>query len=102
MFILDNLMTVQNQGNKDKYSKQEDMTINLKSLAKKYGLVIILVARPNKESSQNNEHSMCDVSGASEVINLAEHGIKTIRNKKDDEEKSFISILKIELQESKI
>lgn len=94
LFILDNLMTVQNEGNKDKYSKQEDMAINLKSLAKKYGLVIILVAHPNKGSSQNNEHSMYDVSGASEVVNLADHVIKTIRNKKDDEEKSFIAILK--------
>lgn len=94
LFILDNMMTMQNEGNKDKYGKQEDMAINLKSLAKRYGLVIILVAHPNKGSSQNNEHSMYDVSGASEVVNLADHVIKTIRNKKDDEEKSFITILK--------
>lgn len=94
LFILDNLMTVQNEDNKDKYKKQEDMAINLKSLAKKYGLVIILVAHPNKGSSQNNEHSMYDVSGASEVVNLADHVIKTVRNKKDGEEKSFIAILK--------
>ncbi|CEK34619.1 replicative DNA helicase,Replicative DNA helicase,replicative DNA helicase,Replicative DNA helicase,phage replicative helicase, DnaB family,DnaB-like helicase N terminal domain [[Clostridium] sordellii] len=94
LFILDNMMTIQSEGSKDKYSKQEDMAINLKSLAKKYGLVIILVAHPNKGSSQNNEHSMYDVSGASEVVNLADHVIKTIRNKKDDEDKSFITILK--------
>ncbi|WP_343100995.1 DnaB-like helicase N-terminal domain-containing protein [Romboutsia sp. MSSM.1001216sp_RTP31141st1_G3_RTP31141_220114] len=94
LFILDNMMTIQSDGSKDKYSKQEDMAINLKSLAKKYGLVIILVAHPNKGSSQNNEHSMYDVSGASEVVNLADHVIKTIRNKKDDEDKSFITILK--------
>lgn len=94
LFVLDNMMTIQSDGSKDKYSKQEDMAINLKSLAKKYGLVIILVAHPNKGSSQNNEHSMYDVSGASEVVNLADHVIKTIRNKKDDEDKSFITILK--------
>lgn len=94
LFILDNLMTIQSEDNKDKNKKQEDLTINLKTLAKKYGLVVILVAHPNKSSSQNTDHSMYDVSGASEVINLADHVIKTIRNKKNNEERSFIAILK--------
>ena len=39
LFILDNLMTIQSEGNKDKYTKQEEIATSLKILARKYNLV---------------------------------------------------------------
>ncbi|WP_159067224.1 DnaB-like helicase N-terminal domain-containing protein [Clostridioides difficile] len=93
LFILDNLMTIDSSG-KDKYEKQENLAKELKRVAKKYGLVIILVAHPNKSSHMNNEPSMFDVSGASEVVNLADYVLKTIRTVEDGKDESSILILK--------
>ncbi|MEG2246330.1 MAG: DnaB-like helicase N-terminal domain-containing protein [Peptostreptococcaceae bacterium] len=97
LFVLDNLMTIDANG-KDKYENQEKVANSLKELAKKYKLAIVLVAHPNKDSAVNknkNGHSMFDVSGASEVVNLADYVFKTIREKNAaGEESNAIIILK--------
>ena len=90
-FILDNLMTLECSGS-DKYEKQIIAVKALKNLAKKYDLVIILVAHSNKSSLMNRESHVFEISGASEIPNLADYVFKAYR----DTEKSvtYIDILK--------
>ena len=101
LIVLDNLMTMITDNPTDnEYKKQKYLVNNLKNLAKKYELVIILVAHANKESRKNITPNMFDVSGASEIVNLSDYVFKTVRDiKKDDNgniesEDNFICILK--------
>lgn len=91
LVVLDNLMTmITDDPGSDEYKKQKYLANNLKKLAKKYELVIILVAHANKKSSENRIPNMFDVSGASEIVNLADYVLKTIREIKRDEETNQI------------
>lgn len=81
LVVLDNLMTMITDNPTDnEYQKQKYLVNNLKNLAKKYELVIILVAHANKKSKENKESNMFDVSGASEIVNLSDYVLKTVRN----------------------
>ena len=51
----------------------------MKNLAKKYNLVLILVAHSNKSSLMNREPHVFEISGASEIPNLADYIFKTTR-----------------------
>ena len=93
LFVIDNLMTMQLGSNKDKYEKQKDICISLKNMAKKYGLVIILVAHPSKAIIQKEEPTMYDVAGASEIVGSADLVLMTVRGTKEDPQ-SGIWILK--------
>lgn len=92
LFVLDNLMTIKLGDRKDKYENQEQFTNNLKELAKKYGLVIILVAHPRKDLG-DKKPDMYDVSGASEIVNLADYILSTYRNKNEDTKQEETSLL---------
>ena len=89
LFVLDNLMTLECSGS-DKYEKQINTVKMLKSLAKKYNLAIILVAHPNKSVTMNRESHVFEISGASEIPNLADYILKLERG----EDKTVASILK--------
>ena len=94
LFILDNLMTMEMDGGREKYENQKRIASQLKNLAKKYKLVIILVAHPKKPTGLDRP-SMYDVSGASEMVGVADYVIRTTRAKKDDESStSGIFVLK--------
>lgn len=87
LVVLDNLMTmITDDPTSDEYKKQKILVNSLKKIAKKYGLVIILVAHANKKSADNRIPNMFDVSGASEIVNLADYVLKTIRETKRDED----------------
>lgn len=91
LVVLDNLMTmITDDPVSDEYKKQKYMVNNLKKLAKKYELVIILVAHANKKSAENRLPNMYDVSGASEIVNLADYVLKTVREIKRDSETNQI------------
>lgn len=94
MFVIDNLMTLNLDNKNDKYEAQKVFVRNLKELAKKYKLVIILVAHPKKTKDENVD--MFDVSGASEIINLCDYEL--FLNRKVDDEKNtdetYLTILK--------
>ncbi len=94
MFVIDNLMTLNLDNKNDKYEAQKVFVRNLKNLAKKYKLVIILVAHPKKTKDENVD--MFDVSGASEIINLCDYEL--FLNRKVDDEKNtdetYLTILK--------
>ena len=89
LFVLDNLMTLECSGS-DKYEKQINTVKMLKSLAKKYDLAIILVAHPNKSVTMSRESHVFEISGASEIPNLADYILKLERG----EDKTVASILK--------
>ncbi|MBU5335473.1 DnaB-like helicase N-terminal domain-containing protein [Intestinibacter bartlettii] len=91
LFILDNLMTLECSGS-DKYEKQIIAVKALKNLAKKYNLALILVAHSNKSSLLNRESHVFEISGASEIPNLADYVFKTSRE--DGEPLTHVLVLK--------
>ena len=101
LVVLDNLMTMITDNPTDnEYQKQKYLVNNLKNLAKKYELVIILVAHANKKSKENKNPNMFDVAGASEIVNLSDYVLKTVRditidkNTGEEENHNSIHILK--------
>lgn len=91
LFVLDNLMTLDFSGT-DKYEKQILIVKTLKNLAKKYDLVIILVAHSNKSSYMNRESHVFEISGASEIPNLADYVLKASRD--NEKPVTYILVLK--------
>lgn len=83
LFIIDNLMTLAIDNKNDKYEAQKNFVRNLKNLAKKYKLVIILIAHP-KKGGDAKSFDMFDVSGASEIINLCDYELAMSRNIDED------------------
>ncbi len=84
-------MTLECSGS-DKYEKQIIAVKSLKNLAKKYDLVIILVAHSNKSSLLNREPHVFEISGASEIPNLADYVFKATRENSEPE--TYILLLK--------
>ena len=90
-FIFDNLMTlVAGEVGFDYMQQQKQVVTTLNKIAKDFNVVIILVAHPNKESSKNIAHSMFDVAGVSEIVNLADYVFKLVR----EENYTFLHVLK--------
>lgn len=94
MFVIDNLMTLSMDNQVDKYESQKLLVRDLKNLAKKYGLVIILVAHPKKTKERNID--MFDVSGASEIVNLCDYELFLNRVVDDERgtDETFLTVLK--------
>ncbi|WP_297132987.1 DnaB-like helicase N-terminal domain-containing protein [Terrisporobacter sp.] len=94
LFVLDNLMTFDIGDHSEQYRKQKQLCLGLKQLAKKYDLIVLLVAHP-KKTSKGEGPSMYDVSGASEIVGSADSVIRTERVIRDDgEEESKLLLLK--------
>ena len=89
LFVLDNMMTIDNSG-LEELDKQKRLAKKLKSLARKYKICIILVAHPKKKGDKDRYH-MHDVSGASEVVNLADYELILTRNIKVDSKTNDVS-----------
>lgn len=92
-FVLDNLMTFDIGESDKQYQQQKQLCLELKHLAKKYQLIILLVAHPKKPSGKDKP-DMYDVSGASEIVGSADTVIRTERSIKDNEEESKLLLLK--------
>lgn len=95
LFVLDNLMTIKTGNKAEKYDRQEQIVGNLKNLAKKYNLVIILVAHPRKNMG-DMKPTMYDVSGASEIVNYADYILSTYRviDEEEETDDTYLLILK--------
>lgn len=101
LFILDNMMTVDNSG-LEELDKQKNLAKKLKSLARKYRICIILVAHPKKKGDKDRYH-MHDVSGASEVVNLADYELILTRDiKVNSETNDVFDITKIGILKNRI
>ena len=94
LFVLDNLMSMYSDISDNKYTFQERIVKDLSEIAKKYGLIIILVAHPKKENIFINKPTMYDVSGASEIVNYADYVMMTLRIDDNKELQSGLMILK--------
>lgn len=92
LVVIDNMMTVENSGDEE-LEKQKNLSKSLKSLARKHGLCVILVAHPKKKDRRDKYH-MHDVSGASEVVNLADYEFLLTRTIDDKDDITRIVILK--------
>lgn len=77
LVLVDNLMTV--EGGFDELDKQKILARKLKNIAKKYNACVILVAHPKKRQGGDRSYHMHDVSGASEVVNLADYELMLVR-----------------------
>lgn len=92
-FVLDNLMTFDIGESDKQYQQQKQLCLSLKQLAKKYKLVILLVAHP-KKPAKGEKPNMYDISGASEIVGSADTVLRIDRNKNDEDEKTKIIVLK--------
>lgn len=93
LFVIDNLMTINISG-QDKYESQKIFVRNIKNIAKKYNLVVILVAHPKK--TKDDKFDMFDVAGASEIVNLCDYELATHRKIDEDKQtdETFLLVLK--------
>jgi twinkle protein len=77
VFVLDNLAMIDFQCGKDNiYIQQKDFIIKLRDFANRYNVWVFLVAHPKKVESTNGivrKLTKLDVSGASEITNLAHY-----------------------------
>lgn len=85
MFI-DNLMTIAIDG-QDKYEEQKQLLIQLQAFAKKYNVFICVVAHPKKNNASLEDVDQYVVSGASEIVNLANFVLYLKRLSDDEKEK---------------
>ncbi len=92
-FVLDNLMTFDIGESDKQYQQQKQLCLSLKQLAKKYKLVILLVAHP-KKPAKGEKPNMYDISGASEIVGSADTVLRIERNKNDENEETKIIVLK--------
>lgn len=94
LFILDNLMTFDLDEDDKQYQQQKKLCLELKALAKKYRVSIILVAHPKKPSGSERP-TIYDVAGASEIVGSADTVIRTMRSENEDSDSdSRILLLK--------
>lgn len=87
LFVIDNLMTI-DRGRLEDLEKQRELAKMLKNIAKKYKVSVILVAHPKKKQDNPKkvkEYHMHDVSGASEVVNLADYELLLSRDIGEDD-----------------
>lgn len=92
LLILDNLMTIDIDANDHNELKRQTETINkLIQFATTYNVAVILVAHPKKLEKGVSEVGMYDISGTSNIANLAHRTIalKRVTQKEKQGEKKF-------------
>jgi twinkle protein len=86
VWVLDNLMTLDIGANDNNVlQKQKEFIVKLNQLALLYGVLIVLIAHPRKLQS-GVELSGDDISGASEITNLAQYLMSIKRYSRKDKE----------------
>lgn len=84
LIILDNLMTLNTGDSEKQYQEQKQLCLQLKQMAKKYDIAVILVAHPKKpgdkkKGKEKPKASMYDVLGASEIVNISDNVLRIER-----------------------
>jgi replicative DNA helicase len=82
-FVLDNLMMIRAKEGRQQLEEQENLIRNLKELASKYNISILLVAHPRK--TMNEIITLDDIAGSSSIRNLADTVFSIERGKKEGE-----------------
>lgn len=89
-FVIDNLMCIsyediENKDDEDKYNAQFVFCRKLKAFTRNYGAKVFLVAHSKKPNGKQEHVDMYSVSGASEIVNLADRGYSTTKIESDPE-----------------
>lgn len=93
VILLDNLMTAMSleDMSEDKYEAQGKLTQKLAHMAMEYNVIIILVAHKRKNTTYDEQD---DISGSSEITNLASVTISYSRSREIDEDQRLLKLLK--------
>ena len=86
-FLLDNLMMISLGGSDENKNERQTQFVNqLISFATKYQVVVVLVCHPNKQSDVMQNVGMYQISGTSNIINLAHRafGLRRITKKEKE------------------
>lgn len=76
LIVLDNLMMIDLHCTEaDKNQAQTDFINDLIKFAAKFNVAVVLIAHPRKTQDQNSDIEMYDISGSSNIINLAMRSI---------------------------
>lgn len=87
LIVIDNLMMLNMNANEDnKYEKQTELINWLISFASRYNVAVILVAHPRKMADVTADVGMYEISGSSNIINLAHRSIGLRRISKKEKE----------------
>lgn len=91
LIVLDNLMMIDLQCNEsDKNTAQTNLINTLIKFASKYNVAVVLIAHPRKTADSNSDIEMYDISGSSNIINLAMRsiGLRRVSKKEKEDPKS--------------
>jgi replicative DNA helicase len=90
VWVIDNLMSLDLgiTGDDNQWIKQKELVIKLVSLAKTYGVLIVLVSHPRKAGGSDVERRLTadDVAGAGEISNSSHYLISVHRYTKKEKE----------------
>ena len=91
LIVLDNLMMLDlHCAESDKNTAQTNLINNLIKFAAKFNVAVVLIAHPRKTQDSNSDIEMYDISGTSNIINLAMRsiGLRRVSKKEKDDPKS--------------
>lgn len=91
LIVLDNLMMIDlNCSESDKNTAQTNLINALIKFAAKYNVAVVLIAHPRKTQDTNSDIEMYDISGTSNIINLAMRsiGLRRVSKKEKGDPKS--------------
>lgn len=91
LIVLDNLMMLDLQCNEsEKNIAQTNLINSLIKFASKFNIAVVLIAHPKKTADSNSDIEMYDISGSSNIINLAMRsiGLRRVSKKEKEDEKS--------------
>lgn len=91
LIVLDNLMMIDlNCSESDKNTAQTNLINSLIKFAAKYNVAVVLIAHPRKTQDTNSDIEMYDISGTSNIINLAMRsiGLRRVSKKEKGDPKS--------------
>lgn len=91
LIVLDNLMMIDlNCAESDKNTAQTNFINSLIKFAAKFNVAVVLIAHPRKTQDTNSDIEMYDISGTSNIINLAMRsiGLRRVSKKEKADAKS--------------
>ena len=91
LIVLDNLMMIDlNCSESDKNTAQTNLMNLLIKFAAKFNVAVVLIAHPRKTQDMNSDIEMYDISGTSNIINLAMRsiGLRRVSKKEKSDPKS--------------
>lgn len=87
LVVLDNLMMLDLKADSESMNLAQTKLVNeLINFASKYDVVVVLIAHPKKTADMTSDVSMYDISGSSNIINLAIRSIGLRRVSKKEKE----------------